>query len=39
MQVFGRERVERTFESLKKSGKVFEDEMADFCAQVGGCPW
>lgn len=21
------------------SGKVFEDETADFCAQVGGCPW
>ena len=21
------------------SGKVFEDEVADFCAEVGGCPW
>ena len=21
------------------SGKVFEDETADFCAEVGGCPW
>ena len=21
------------------SGQVFEDEMADFCAEVGGCPW
>jgi hypothetical protein len=21
------------------SGQVFEDEVADFCAQVGGCPW
>ena len=21
------------------SGKVFEDEVAGFCAEVGGCPW
>lgn len=21
------------------SGQVFEDDVADFCAEVGGCPW
>ncbi len=23
----------------ESGGKVFEDEVADFCAEVGGCPW
>ena len=30
---------EESSESGSGSGKVFEDEMADFCAQNGGCPW
>lgn len=26
-------------DSGQGSGKVFEDEVADFCARNGGCPW